>query len=290
MYNEDERLKITNDWVFKQIFGNQKNSKLLINLLEGILERKITKIEITKDASLEKQAEKEKLGIMDIKALIDDIEIVNIEIQVRNQNNMIERSLFYWAGLYRESLEKGENYNRIKKTIGIRLLEYNIFDTGVFHEIGRIKRDYENTILTDKLELHFIQMPKYLKAENKYETKLGQWLALLSNEKGELEKAMKENKKELKETQKCIKEAEKELEYLTGDEEAKRIAFLREKYIRDEATNLYWAKEEGKQEGKQEGIEETAKEMLKENMPIELISKVTKLSVDRIKELRKTLK
>ena len=35
-----------------------------------------------------------------------------------------------------------------------------------------------------------------------------------------------------------IRKAQEELEYLTGDEEEKRLAELREKVIRDEITNL----------------------------------------------------
>lgn len=279
MTNEESSLKITNDWIFKQIFGKQENEKLLISLLEGILEKNISSIEITKDASLEKRAEKEKLGILDIKAEIDASEIVNIEIQTTYQSNMVERSLIYWAGLYKEGLEEGQFYNKAKKTIGISILEFNIFNEGNFHEIGRIKRDYQNILLTDKLELHFIQMPKYLKSEDRYKTKLGQWLALLSNRKGELEKAMKNNDKELKETQQLVKEAEKQYEYLTGDEEVRRIAFLREKAIRDEGTNLYWAKQEIKIK--------TAQKLLEKGMSIKEIAEITELSKEEIKKLCK---
>ena len=48
---------------------------------------------------------------------------------------------------------------------------------------------------------------------------------------------------------KYVKKAEEELEYLTGDEEAKRLAYLREKAIRDEANAIATSRSEGK--GKQ---------------------------------------
>ena len=44
-------------------------------------------------------------------------------------------------------------------------------------------------------------------------------------------------------------------------------------------------REEGREEGIKEGITETAKKMLKEKLDIELISKITGLSVDEIKKL-----
>ena len=41
-----------------------------------------------------------------------------------------------------------------------------------------------------------------------------------------------------------------------------------------------------KKNGKEEGIIQTAKEMLKENIPIETIEKVTKLSREEIEKLK----
>lgn len=57
-----------------------------------------------------------------------------------------------------------------------------------------------------------------------------------TNQKG-IELAMKENKE--------IKKANEEYEYLTGDEEQRRLAFLRDKAIRDENNIRRGAREEG---------------------------------------------
>lgn len=48
-------------------------------------------------------------------------------------------------------------------------------------------------------------------------------------------------------------------------------------------------KDEGLKEGLKEGREKTALEMLRDNFDIEKISKYTKLSIERIHELRKML-
>ena len=47
---------------------------------------------------------------------------------------------------------------------------------------------------------------------------------------------------------KYIKKAKEELEYLTGDEETRRLAYLREKAIRDERAAMTKARREGKEE------------------------------------------
>ena len=139
-------------------------------------------------------------------------------------------------------------------------------------------------------------------------TKLDMWMDFISQiDEKEVKNAMRKNKE--------IKKAQEEYEYLTGDEEERRIAFLREKAIRDENSIFDAGKDigrrEGKEEGKEEGIEigkeqgieigkeqgieigkeqtkkEIVKTMTKENMPIETIMKVTKLSREEIEKIQK---
>ena len=88
------------------------------------------------------------------------------------------------------------------------------------------------------------------------------------------------------EENKAIKKAIGELEQVSGDEKIRRIAELKEKYIRDEQASLEYAKEEGMKAGIEEGRNEVAKNMLKENLSTELISKLTGLSQEEIEKLK----
>ncbi len=267
-----EKLKITNDYIFKRIFGKQGNEEILKDFLIAVLEIPIEKIEILKDAYLERTIEENKAGILDIKATLNNNITVNIEMQVRNQYNMIDRTLYYWSNLYSNSLYKKQNYKENNKTITINILEFNIFKDGPYHEKCMIRRDYNKEVLTEDLEIHFIQIPKCRKEDVK--TKLDQWVQYIGNVSKEgVNIAMKENKE--------IRKAQEELEYLTGDEAERRIAELREKAIRDEITNLEGAREEGVLREKKE----IAKKLKKMNMRIEDIEKATGLSKEEIEEL-----
>lgn len=86
-----------------------------------------------------------------------------------------------------------------------------------------------------------------------------------------------------------IKDAEKEYEYLTGDEEIRRLAYLREKAIRDEAAAMTKARREGKEEGREEGREEatreTAKKMYEKGIDVETIEEITGLTKEEISNL-----
>ena len=280
--------KPTNDYMFKRIFGHRKNSDLLKDLLEGILpDIKIESLEVKQQVSLEKQIMSDKLGILDIVATLNDKTIVNIEMQVKDYNNTVDRSLFYDAGLFHESLKEKEDYSEIPRIIGIWILNYNIFDVGPFHERARLKRDYEDILLTNKVELHYIhyiQLPKFKEKCKRISSKLEEWLTFIVNDSLE-EISMINNE--------YVKKAEEELEYLNSDEEEKELARLREKAIRDEAAAMAGAIKRGREEGKVEGLEEgraeekaeIAKKMLEENIEIETIIKLTGLTKEKIENL-----
>lgn len=84
-----------------------------------------------------------------------------------------------------------------------------------------------------------------------------------------------------------IKKANSEYEILTGDAYERRIAYLRDKAIKDENTAIAGAKEEGYNKGMEETKIETAKKLLKKGMKIQDIEEITGLSkkyIEKIKE------
>ena len=270
-------LKPTNDFVFKKLFGEEKNVDILKDLIQSILpELKIAKVVVNKDVSLERKLITDKLGILDVMATLNNNTKINIEMQVENLHNTVERSIFYQSGVYHESLAKGISYINAFKTIGIWITNYDVFKEGPFHEIARLKRDYENIILTDKYELHYIQLSKFKKKCKRISTKLEQWLLFIINENME-EINMVDNK--------YVKKAEKELEYLSGDEETRRLAELREKAIRDELAAIAQARDEGRNEGISYEKIKFAKKMLEKKMDIALIMEMTGLTKEEIKKL-----
>ena len=176
-------------------------------------------------------------------------------------------------------------------------MNFDMFKEGPYHEKVELRREYKNILLTDKLEIHFIQLMKFMKEARKEEDKdLWNWLTFICNKnEEEVREIMEENEE--------IKKANEQLEYLTGDEAVRRMAFLREKAERDYVTNMSGAREEGIEEGKKIGVKkgieegkkegeknkviEIAKEMLKEGMEIEKIIKITGLTEEELEEIIK---
>ena len=120
-------LQLTNDYIFKRLFSKKGNEDILKDLLEGILEIPIKEVEVMQEVELERLDIKDKLGVLDIKAVINEDITVDIEMQIADEKNMIERTLYYWAGLYYTGLKRGQDYKLNNKVITINILMYNIF-------------------------------------------------------------------------------------------------------------------------------------------------------------------
>ena len=104
------------------------------------------------------------------------------------------------------------------------------------------------------------------------------------------------------EENKNIKKAIDELEQVSGNARLRRIAELKEKYIRDEQSSIEYAQDEGfklgeakgkaigrtegKLEGKNERSIEIAKNMLKKQMAVQDIADITGLSPEEIESLK----
>lgn len=87
------------------------------------------------------------------------------------------------------------------------------------------------------------------------------------------------------EKNKTLKKAKFEMDYLTGEEEVRRIAELHEKWEMDYISGMNYAKRQGLEEGKKKSQLEVAKKMKSKNMNIDTIIELTGLSKEEIEQL-----
>ena len=300
--SETKLLDITNDYIFKRTFGYAESREVTKILLRDVLQNNINSIELNNQTITEKELMDDKVGIMDIKAVLNGNNPCDIEMQVVNKHNIEKRILFYWAKMYTQTIKEGNKYNDLKKSICVLIAN---FELDGLSEIKKYitkwnirEEDYKQVILTDVLELVIIELPKYMKyAKKEKRENLNLWLDFFKNP--EVIKMPNENDSEnIKETKEAIKKAKDELEKISKNEHERYLAELREKYIRDQfAVQEYGyikGKEDGKEEGKKEGRKEGAKEqsikiakkMLEKNEDIAYIMEITGLTEEQIKDIK----
>ena len=265
------------DVVFQALFGEVGNESITKGFLETILERKIDSIDLSRNPILRREFKDEKLGVLDIIAKLDKDEICNIELQIVDKKNIIERILYYWSRLYSRQIKSGEDYKILQKAIVILITDFKIenLEELDYHSRWKIMEDKQGKkiILTQKLEIDIIELPKIIGKEKEQDNLLD-WLYFLENPKSErVTEKMKENEN--------LKEAVKKLDNLSEDEKMQRIADLRQKAIMDEKA-IY---EKGLEVGIEKGKAIIAKKMLELKIDKETIAEATGLTEQEIEKI-----
>ena len=274
-----KKLNLKNDVVFKAFFSRKGNEKFLIDFLEALLKIKIKEIQIREEVNLEQLAVYEKGGRLDLQAVLDSGVIVNIELQLRNEYNIEQRTTYYSSKVISRETERGTDYEDIKKVIMINILNYNILNFNEYISETAIvldkHREYE---VLKGIKWYFIELPKFRKSNPDMNEKLNQWLAIIDDsDRGMIKVAEEKNEK--------LKKARVEMNYLTGDEEVRRLAELREKWEMDRVSAINFATRKGEERGRKLGKKEIAKEMKNKGIEVELIAEITKLTVEEVEKL-----
>lgn len=273
------------DFVFKKIFGSEKHPGVLISFLNAVLKPKnnITDVEI-KNTDIDKSYIEDKFSRLDVKAVTSKNEIINIEIQLKNEYNMIQRSLYYWSKLYEEQLSEGDRYDKLSRTVCINILDFKYLKNDRFHNGYRLKEIETNEELTDLQEIHFIEIPKLKRFESTEEIVdlLEGWVEFLRDPESEVIRKLEMSNKE-------IREAKDELYRLSRNSKERELYYLREKSLRDEISALANAKEKGLKEGLKQGLFEGKLESARSFLDIlddDTIATKLNIDVDIIKKLR----
>ncbi len=161
-------LTLTNDFIFRSIFGVEKNADILLSLVNAVLESKGLQPVIgihPVNPLLAAAYMPQKEGILDVRA-VDSFGVqYDLEIQVRSQENYIKRSLFYLSRMYGGQLNRGSEYELLTPCIGISILDFNLFKEGpFFHHLYTFREaDHPDLELSRDMMIHFLELPKFIK-------------------------------------------------------------------------------------------------------------------------------
>lgn len=272
----------TNDVIFHCLFGQVGNEKITKDLIEKIINKKVAEIELDLNLNLIREKYDSKLGVLDVRAKAADGTNYNIEMQNSSSATLPERILSYWSRLYSGDLKRGNDYDVLAKTIAIIIVNDKIDRFELikkYHTKWNIREeDYKDIILTEDLEIHIIELPKYKKMRENKENK-NIWLEfLLEPQSKEVLKAMAQNKE--------IKEAEAKWRKITADDRIRDRALRLEIAELDRNTALKHAREEGELVGEKNSKLEIAKKMLEKEIDIAIIVETTGLTQEEIKNIK----
>jgi predicted transposase/invertase (TIGR01784 family) len=269
------------DYGFKRLFGEESNKGLLLDFLNELLKEeqgKITELTYLKNENLA-TTELNRKAIFDLYCTNERGEKFIVELQKTKQKFFKDRTVYYSTFPIREQAVIGSDWSfELKKVYTIAILDF-VFDEDK-NDADKFRYDVKLTeqetkeVFYDKLTFIYLEMPKFNKQIEELETRFEKWLFILKNlhKLDRVPEKLKENIfLQLFETAEISKFSQQE--YQDYEDSLK--------YYRDINNSLNTAREEGVQKGKIE----MAKGMKNENIPIEMISKISGLSKEEIEKL-----
>ena len=257
------------------------DEKARIGFLSAILKLKPEDIKETQiqNTNLRKQSEKEKLGILDVRILMNNNTEIDIEIQLAAMNIWADRALFYLAKMYAEQISAGEDYTVFKKCVSISILDFKLFEHDPeFYSCFHIREDSRHFLYTDKMEFHVLELPKIPKELKEDSSDIELWGRFIRAER-------KEEFDMLAEKNMYIGSAYQHLQVISQDEEKRLEYEARAKAIRDYNQIMLEAEQRGRVEG--EAIGETRGEA----QGIERVNKLNTLLINdkRLQDLERSV-
>jgi predicted transposase/invertase (TIGR01784 family) len=179
-------LRPSSDFVFANLFGEEKHKRVLVCLLNSILKGKPTIKSITLVNPQHKKKRKNgKTATLDIEAVTDNKMILNIEIQCKRDGNLVNRAVYHQSRLIKDELDAGESFVSLPDIISILLSDY--------HENRRNHHTHEAVymfkanpfddieIASEKTRLFIIELPKIDNKKASLDDLFSVWMFFLKN-------------------------------------------------------------------------------------------------------------
>ena len=318
---DELQITLTNDYAFKRLLGSEENKPLLQDFLECILDlppQQVLDLEFM-DKELTKEEFSDKTGILDVKLKLTDGTVIDIEIQASWNASFVKRTLFYWAKMYTADFKAGESYDKLHRCIAINIIADGFRLNDAIHSEYLLQEKTAHTVLTDVLEIHFLdlQAAKKAKEEGKATGKRSQlinWLRFIGatnrkeramiatmspvlqmlNEKidiltlSPIERKLYESRMKLKSDITTISETQFSAGVERGLAEGKSFGLAEGKSLglaEGKSLGLAEGKSLGLAEGSRQKALETAHNLLVIGLSIENIAKATGLTVQEVENL-----
>lgn len=172
---------LTNDYMFHALM--QTNEKVLRGLIGALLHLRQEEI---KTATIENpivlgEAVHSKDFILDIRILLNNDRVLNLEVQVLDTGNWTDRSLLYLCRCF-DRLQKGQPYEAVLPAIHIGILDFTLFkDDPEFYATNKIMNVKSHKIFNDKFTLNVLSLEQIERATDEDKTwQLDIWAKLFA--------------------------------------------------------------------------------------------------------------
>ncbi|MBP3678641.1 MAG: Rpn family recombination-promoting nuclease/putative transposase [Agathobacter sp.] len=194
---------LTNDYMFRVVFQeNELARKGLIASVLHISPKEIYEVKILNPIELGDHID-DKDFILDIKVLLNNGHLINLEMQMTDQHNWQDRSLSYLCRSF-DQLYKGEEYTEAKPATHIGFLNFTPFsEQPEFNGCYKLLNTKNHTLYSDKFTFHVVDLTHIeLATEEDKSWQIDYWARLFTATTWEEVKMIAENDIHMKEAAK----------------------------------------------------------------------------------------
>ena len=151
---------MTNDLLFHLLLQDPDSSDILKGLISSFLDIEFDEINsvVVENPISFGQTLDSKMMVLDVKTILNNNRVVNLELQVLNARNWPERSLSYLCRCF-DNIEKGNGYDSVKGAFHIGFLDYTLFpDDPSFFASYKIANTVTNHLYTSKFGISVIDL------------------------------------------------------------------------------------------------------------------------------------
>ncbi|MDR1708537.1 MAG: Rpn family recombination-promoting nuclease/putative transposase, partial [Candidatus Accumulibacter sp.] len=171
----------SSDIVFKMLFGDARNSDILIAFLRAVLPLPDDEFqEVTlMNPFLANEYPDEKASILDIKAKTANGRRIDIEIQMQNHSGLKERIVLYAARMLTEQSSEGASYRSLRPVVCIVITDFRLIDNADYRNRYRLHDARTQSEFSALMEINILELPKLPRAAAGESDKLWAWLEFL---------------------------------------------------------------------------------------------------------------
>jgi predicted transposase/invertase (TIGR01784 family) len=224
-------LPVTSDFIFKLIFGDQRNVDILAAFLRAVLDIPDDEYDrlVIVDPHIKKESVDDKYGILDVKLHTVSGNIIHIEIQVRVLPDMKARTIYSQSKLVTEQMASGMKWSDIKRTITIVITSEVFMPEGdKYHHQFRYRTD-DGIEFTDLSEINTLDLNKLPPDDDS--TDLWFWMKFIKTDDEEVLDMLATRSPQLRKAVGVLKE-------LSADEQTRMLYEKREMARRDFESRL----------------------------------------------------
>lgn len=269
------------DIVFKLLLSRPDNESLLREMIEAVVDLPAPIAGLTVlNPGIPRDLAVHKAIVLDLHVRCVDGTLLDIEMETQPRPVLPQRVLYYWASLYGGQLQRGHDYDRLRRTLSVVWLNGKLPVFGErFHSVFELAERHTRGRLTDHLELHFLALPSLWSSGASVSPRLGRWARFfLAPDEQTLHALAVEDP--------TMSKAVTELERLSHDPQARALIDTVERDRRFHEYEVRLGQEEARAEGRVEGRVEgeqagrlaVARELLSGGMSLDQVARVTGLT------------